>query len=202
MYPGPERDRVINILSSAACKESQFLCRAAAIEALGNYRDPRVVPGLTKAFYSASTFPGDLAARLQMQALAALGETREPSAEEFLLVVVKDRSKVEGSEQEKQLVLDVRLAAARSLGNFQSDRSEATLTDLIRTERDVAMRDTARLALKHSRGEDSPWDIQAIAGMFLPSTPREKEEAAIVGEPLPSNTQPVQRAGFVQSPQR
>jgi HEAT repeat protein len=183
-YTGAEREQILEILGKAATQERQFLCRIAAIDALGHYQEPQAVTALTQAFYSAATFPADHAARLQMQAVTALGKTGSPQAKDFLIVVMNDRPKVEGSEQERQLVLDVRLAATRSLGGFNDPRSVEALQTVLRTERDVAMRDCARLALKETKGENT-WfnEVQDLGTKLVGGKTREQEEIELVGAP-------------------
>ncbi|MBV9122927.1 MAG: HEAT repeat domain-containing protein, partial [Planctomycetes bacterium] len=55
---GTEQDQqaVLDILTAAATKEPQPLCRLAAIEALGHFQDPRAVEALKSAFFNAGTF--------------------------------------------------------------------------------------------------------------------------------------------------
>ncbi len=184
-YVGADRARVVDILCNAASKEKQFLCRAAAIESLGHYQEPQAVAGLTQAFYSAATLQADHAARLQMQAATALGRTGSPQAKDFLVVVVKDRPKVEGSEQERQLVLDVRLAATRALGKYNDAQSLETLQMVLKSERDVAMRNCARLALKEAKGENTWFDMDAIGSMIVGGKSREEQEIELVGATAP-----------------
>jgi HEAT repeat protein len=188
-YTGEDRARVLDILCKAASQEKQFYCRAAAIEALGHYQEPQAVSGLTQAFYSAATFPGDQASRLQMQAVTAMGKTGQPQAQEFLAVVVKDRPTIEGTEHEKQLVLDVRLAATRALGNYSDQSTLEILQAVLKSERDVAMRDCARLALKDAKGENHWFDPQALGNMIVGGKSREEEEIELVGAP-PSTPSP------------
>jgi HEAT repeat protein len=191
-YTGAQRARVLEILTNAASNEKQFLCRAAAIEALGHYPEPQAVAGLTQAFYSAAMFPGDMAARLQMQAVTALGKTSHAEAREFLILVAKDRPTIEGSEQERQLVLDVRLAATRALGNYDDPKAVEALQMVLRSEKDVAMRDCARVALKKAKGEDYWLDVDALAGMVGAGKSREEQEIELVGAPPPSSWTPRQ----------
>src|SRR5207237_1024580 len=112
-----EQDAVLNILNTAAATEKQPLCRLAAIESLGHFKDPRAVKGLTEAFYNAGAFSQETATVIRCQALTALGETRNPIAVELLARVVREPPG-EGTDLEKQQTLDVRIAAARALGKF------------------------------------------------------------------------------------
>src|SRR5262249_17765446 len=91
-----EQDAVGKILVAAATTEKQPLCRLAAIESLGHFKDPRAVGGLKEAFYNANSFTPDTATVVRCRALAALGETGSPDALELLVRVVRE-PQAEGS---------------------------------------------------------------------------------------------------------
>src|SRR5207249_7802692 len=112
-----EQDAILKILTAAAVSERQPLCRLAAIQTLGRFKDPRAVQALIDAFYQASTFSPDTTTVLRCQAVTALGKTGNPAAVELLARVVREPP-AEGSDQEKQQTLDVRIAAAGALGSF------------------------------------------------------------------------------------
>jgi hypothetical protein len=174
-----DQDAVLNILMTAAVQDKQFLCRMAAIESLGKFQDPRAVDGLTKAFYNSGTFAPDMATRIQMQAATALGQTHQPGAEQFLVMIAKERPKTEGSDQEKQQNLDVRLAATRALGNYNDNKAAEVLQGLLKSERDVAMRDCAQDALASATGVHKPLiDLKPIGDWFRPAGTSETAIAA------------------------
>ena len=147
-----EQDAVLNILNTAAATEKQPLCRLAAIESLGHFKDPRAVKGLTEAFYNAGAFSQETAAVIRCQALTALGETRNPIAVELLARVVREPPG-EGTDLEKQQTLDVRIAAARALGKFSHYQATEALVRVMQNERDVALRDRAYESLQAATGK-------------------------------------------------
>jgi hypothetical protein len=181
---GQDQDAVVKILVTGASTERQFLCRMAAIEALGHFQDPRAVPGLTDAFYNSTTFPPELATRVQCQALAALGETGSTEAEKFLVKVVKG-APGDGSEQDKQQVMDVRIAAARALGHFKGQQTNEALVRVLQSDKDIALRDSARDSLSASLGRPLPaemkdWDVvlhpeKAVPGELVQAPSRFSE---------------------------
>jgi HEAT repeat protein len=154
-----DQDAVVKILVTAASTEKQALCRLAAIDALGSFKDPRAVAGLTDAFYNSTTFGPELATRIQCQAVQALGQTGNPQAVKFLVNVVKGPPG-EGSEQEKQQVMDVRVAAARALGAFKDPQSLDALLAVLEKDKDVALRDCATASLRNATGKDLPPDAK------------------------------------------
>jgi HEAT repeat protein len=154
-----DQDAVVKILTTAASSEKQFLCRLAAIEALGHFKDARAVTGLSDAFYNSGTFPPELANRMQCEALMALGETANPQAIPLLVKVLKG-APAEGSEQEKQQVIDVRLAAARALGHFRNYEAVEALAWVLQHEKDVALCDCAYVSIQANVGKDLPPDFK------------------------------------------
>jgi hypothetical protein len=163
-----DQDTVVKILCTAASKERQFLCRMAAVESLGRFKDPRAVTGLTDAFYSSGSFAPELAVRMQMQAVTALGETRQPAAEAFLVKIVQEKPKSEGSDQERQQIMDVRIAAARALGNYNDQRTTEVLQAVMKTEKDVALCDCAKDSLELAGGKKPFFDFKPWEDVILP----------------------------------
>jgi hypothetical protein len=152
---------VVKILATAAATEKQPLCRLAAIQSLGHFKDPQATQGLIDAFYAAgNNATPETATVLRCSALNSLGETHNPGAVELLARVVKEPP-AEGTEVERQQSLDVRIAAARALGNFSHYQATDSLVNVLRTEKDVALRDRAHESLKQATGKDLPPDAQA-----------------------------------------
>lgn len=180
-----DQDAIFNILSVAARSESRPLCRLAAIEALGHWKDPRVVQSLKDAFYAAnsfpkatyagaglndtlfttSTIPPDLPVRIQCQALAALGETGNPAAVDLMVLVLRG-PRGDGAEQDKQAVMDVRIAAARAMAKFNQPQATAALVAVLKGERDAALRERAYESLVASTGKKLPPDAKEWDAML------------------------------------
>jgi HEAT repeat protein len=154
-----DQDAIVKILVTAAATEKQPLCRLAAIESLGRFKDPRAVQGLTEAFYNASAFAPETATVIRCQALSALGETGNPAAVELLARVVREPP-AEGTELERQQTLDVRIAAARALGKFSHYQATEALVRVLQTEKDVALRDRAHESLVAATGKKLPPDAK------------------------------------------
>jgi HEAT repeat protein len=152
-----EQDEVMTILTRTAVGDPQPLCRGAAIRTLGRFRDPRAVPALVQAYDSAGQLTSEVAGALQSQALAALGETRQPAAVNFLVQVASKPSSPETTDRDRQFVRDNRLAAVRALKNFEgSPEAAAVAGRLAETERDVALRDRARETYAKISGKEPP----------------------------------------------
>ena len=155
-----EQDFVVQVLVTAASSERQPWCRLKAIGSLGRFQDPRAVKGLEDAYYKASTFPAETAHAIRVQAITALGNTKNPDALPILIRFVRQKP-VEGSEQEKRENLDERIAAAHALGNFNQYQATEALTVVLQDTKDVALRDSAHASLKTITGKDFPPDHAA-----------------------------------------
>jgi HEAT repeat protein len=154
-----DQEVVVKLLVTAAANERQPLCRLAAVQKLGQFKDPRATTGLIDAFYAAGSFAPDTCTAIRCSAMSELGKTHNPASVELLARVVKEPP-AEGTELEKQQSLDVRIAAARALGNFSHYQAMDALVTVLRTEKDVALRDRAHESLKLATGKNLPADAQ------------------------------------------
>jgi hypothetical protein len=155
-----EQDAVISILTNAATREKQPLIRLAAVVSLGHFQDPRAVQALSDAYYQAGSFTAETATVLRCQALASLGETRNPAAIDLLGRVVKEPPD-EGTDEERQQARDVRFAAARALGRFHEPQAAEALVQVLKKDKDLALRDRVHESLMASTGKKIPPDPQA-----------------------------------------
>jgi hypothetical protein len=200
-----DQDKVMKIVTTAAITDKQPVCRLAAMQALGRFKDPRAPGVLTDAFYRANSFAPDTNATLQCQALKMLGETGSPTGQELLVKVVRE-PRSEGTEIERQNAMDIRLAAARALGNYKDAKAEATLFIVMRTEKDVGLRMCAYDALKSATGKRMPleskdWEtLPQLANVVIPETPATAPARTAVAEAKqPPAITPVS-SGFVVPP--
>jgi HEAT repeats/PBS lyase HEAT-like repeat len=171
------QEEVIQIVCKIATTDRQPYCRLCAIRALGRFKDPRAGEALVAAYHQAdggrsneiqqAGYPGSLsgfqaetATHIRCEALVALGESGNPAALE-LLIQVLGQPPVEGAEQEQQFVMDQKIAAARALAHFSDPRVAEALLKVLKTEKDVALRNRACESLKTLTGKDLPADFQA-----------------------------------------
>ena len=181
-----EQDEVVQLLTRTAIADSQPLCRRAAIQALGRFHDPRAVPALSQAYETAGQLSSEIAGPLQTQALAALGETKQPAAVNFLAQTAAKATPPEATDRERQVIRDNRLAAVRAMKNFEaSPEAAAASGKLAETERDVALRDRARETYAKVTGKEPP---PFAGGQVAPNMP------------TPSAGSDVQLTGMRQGP--
>ena len=157
------QDVVVRILVTAARSEPQSWCRLKAIEALSTFKDPRAVQGLQDAYYEAKSFPPDTRTAIRCQALAGLGRIGNPDAVDMLVTVVQQPppEPSANNEEDKQFYLNERLAAAEALASFKHYRSLEALAQILKTEKDVALRDRAHQSLVAATGKKLPPDDKA-----------------------------------------
>lgn len=155
-----EQDVVVKILLTAASQDRQPWCRQKAIATLARFKDPRVADGLRDAYYAAGSFSPEIATRLRCEALEALGSVGNASSVDFLVKVLREPP-VEGAEQDKQQMTDERISAARALAHYNHYQATSALVDVLRSEQDIALRQTARDSLVSATGADLPPDAKA-----------------------------------------
>lgn len=150
-----DQDAIVQILSTAASTERAALCRLAAIESLETFKDPRVVHALEDAYYRATTFPADTASIIRCVALKALGNSEQPAAIDILVRVLREPPVAADSpEEEKQQKTNERTAAARALGHYKTHAGAEALVTIMKSEKDVALRNRAHESLQACVGKD------------------------------------------------
>jgi HEAT repeat protein len=160
-----EHELYVQVLTTAATRDSLPLCRLAAIKALANFKDPRAAEALDKAFLETNQFAAETNNIIRQQALEALGQTGGPVARNRLILVAREPPTAPNSTlEERQEALDLRLTAVRALAHFSNYDVAETLVKLLKAEKDVAMRDRAHESL------------QVVTGKRLPPDAKEWEE--------------------------
>lgn len=176
VHGGSEQDQraVLNLLKHHATNDKMVICRLAAIEALGRFRDPRAVDALKDAYYRAKSqgISGESSTIVRCHALRALGKTRQPQASSLLLTVLREPAVV-GSAVEKRRKTDERIAAARALGEFNHPDSAYALVKVLRDEKNPALRYRAHQSLVRVTGREYPPDATIwanyLSGKPLPA---------------------------------
>jgi hypothetical protein len=155
-----QQDVVVKLLVNAATIDPQPLCRLAAIYTLGHFKDPRAGEALCEAYYRAGGINApEVVPVIKCKALDALGETGNPVAIPLLVRVLK-APPVAGDDSARQQNLDERINAARALGHFSQYKAAEALVDVLKTDRDVALRNRVRESLCEITGQDYPADYQ------------------------------------------
>jgi HEAT repeats len=167
-----DQDEIMKLLTAAAVSDKQPVCRLAAMQTLGRFKDPRAATALVDSFYRAENFAPDTTTMLRCHALKSLGETGNGTGMDLLVKVMRE-PRSDGTEVERQNAMDVRLAAARALGNYSNSESESALFQVMRTEKDIGLRMCAYESLRTTTGKKMPldskdWDsLPQFAGIVL-----------------------------------
>jgi hypothetical protein len=182
-----DQDFVVTMLAAAAATESRYYVRLEAVRKLGEFKDPRAVAALVEAYYKAESMMGadhtitkGLVSTFRCEVLRGLGNNGDPSAAD-LLVRVLSQGAVEGPEEDKRLVLDERIVAARALKSYPQYRSTEALVLVLKNDKDVALRDCANESLQACTGKKLPADYAAWDD-FLHHQPAPNKGEAIAGE--------------------
>lgn len=151
---------VMDLLLKTATLDRQPLCRLAAVEKLGHFKDPRAAQGIKDAFFNVGDLSPDIATRLQCQAIVSIGQTHNPAAIKFLIDVLKEPP-AERSDLAQQRS-DRCTAAARALAEFKDPEATAALAQALQKEKnDVALHDSVHQALVAETGKKLPPDSEA-----------------------------------------
>jgi hypothetical protein len=188
-----DQNFVIDVLTEAATRGNEVYTRLQAIIALSTFKDPRAFEAMKTAYYEAKVFPPESRSVIRIQTMTALGKSGNPAAVELLatamLVPPIDTSK--NSEQEKQIYLEERLAAARALEHFKNYRATEALVQVLKTERDVAMIDCVNHSLQVATGKKLPPDAKAWEDLL--NNPAEARDRSVAQDPKAKLDSPIQR---------
>jgi hypothetical protein len=162
-----DQETIVKLVTTAAISEHTAVARIAAIDALSKFRDPSATQALIAAYYAsdgyrtahgdAIKYPGDMASMIRCQSLRALGEQGNPAAVEHLVTVLRQPA-ARGAEVDRQMVMDERITAARALAKYNDPRAEEALLNVMRSEKDIALKDRAYESLQSATGKKLPPD--------------------------------------------
>jgi hypothetical protein len=164
-----DQDFMLNLLATAATTESRYFVRLEAMRKLGEFKDPRAVHCLVDAYFKADSLKVNdhgltrgLVSTFRCEVLRGLGNHGKSGAASDeaaeLLVKVLGQASVEGPEEDRRLVLDERLVAARALKSYPQTRSTDALVLVLKNDKDVALRDAATDSLQACTGKSLPAD--------------------------------------------
>jgi HEAT repeat protein len=153
-----DQDYVVQILTTAATTAREPLCRMAAVRSLGRFKDPRAAEAIETVYLHTLPFDRETSSLVRRQCLDSLAETGGPVALRCLVLVAKEPRTDKAPLEDVQETLDRRLAALRGLGRFKEPEAAAALAFVLRSEKDIAMRDVAYQSLETCTGKDYPPD--------------------------------------------
>ncbi len=182
---GKEREAYLNILTTAAKEDREPLCRLAAINTLGGYKDPRAARSLEEIYQQPRLpFTAEYNHLIRKQSLAALEKTGDTEAKHLLVRVARQPGPAaDASLGDRQQTQDEKNIAIRALGKYRDADCVDTLVYILRTEKDVALRDSAYVSLETITGKSYARDPQqwlATDGAAQPPLPVVGEAPGVI----------------------
>jgi hypothetical protein len=167
-----EQQLYLDILGLAAKQDSEPLCRLTAIRALGNFRDPRAARILEEVYQlpvrktntreDGLFFTPDNNALIRKEALVALEKTQDADARHLLVRVARQPGPPATADlTDRQQTQDEKIVAIRALAKYRQQECIDALAFVLRTEKDIALRDRAVESLQEATGKRWPSDYQA-----------------------------------------
>ena len=204
-----EQRRVMQLLTKAATGDKHALCRIAAVQALGRFRDPEAVVVLIAAYTRLEETPPskdandrlheflqpdpspllpEIACAVQCEVLNSLGQIGTPEALQFVVKVATTPARASAGENEQRAVHDKRVTALRALQAHRNYAPALQATEqILRTERDIALRNVASETYRRLTGHAPPAELARMPA--LPATALPPAPAATRGgadaDPLP-----------------
>jgi hypothetical protein len=152
-----DQETIMGILKTSAASDQEPLCRMAAIRTLGRFKDPRAAEILETVYLQNLNFGQEMNGLVRQQCLTSLADCGGPVAMRRLVLVAKEPP-ANGNEADRQETLDRRLIAVRGLGKFKDPEAVTTLALVLRSDKDIALRDCAHDSLVLCTGKNLPAD--------------------------------------------
>lgn len=164
----------LNILGAAAKRDSEPLCRLAAVRALGKFKDPRAARVLEEVYQLPTRRPGvpddgnvlfftaDINSMVRKEALVALEQSHDDEARHLLMGVARGPGPAPTADLgDRQQTQDEKIVAIRALRHYRHPECVETLKYVLRTEKDIALRDRAVQSLEETTGKRWPIELAA-----------------------------------------
>jgi hypothetical protein len=153
-----DQEFYLKILGESAKDDSEPLCRLCAIRALGKFKDARAARILEEVYQQPKLpFTHANNSTIRKEALEALENTHDPDAWRLLKNVARQPGPPANADlTDRQQTQDEKLVAIRALGKYKQQECVDALTYVLRTEKDVALRDRALNSLQDATGKRWP----------------------------------------------
>ncbi|MBM3993884.1 MAG: hypothetical protein FJ303_07000 [Planctomycetes bacterium] len=168
-----DQETYLKLLHIAATTDTEPICRLTAIRALGKYRDPQAARILEEVYQlpvrkpkmageKVLPFTNEFNSTIRKEAIVALETTRDQEARRFLINVARQPGPpAEADLEDRKQTQDERLVAVRALGKYRDPECVNALFYVMKTEKDIALRDCALQSLHESTGKRWPASYDA-----------------------------------------
>jgi len=172
---GNEQDQraYLDILGAAAKTDREPLCRLCAIRMLGKYKDPRAARILEEVYQMPTKkrnendrnyipFMNDITSLIRSEALVGLEQIHDEGSSLLLRGVAQQPGPPTTADlTDRQQTQDQKLVAIRALRHYKQPEAVETLKYVLRTEKEISLRDRAVESLEAITGQRWPNDYAA-----------------------------------------
>jgi hypothetical protein len=153
-----DQDAYLNILGAAATTDREPLCRLGAIRALGKFQDPRAARLLEEVFKQQKLpFTAENNSMIRREALVGLEQMRDPASLPLIIQVARQPGPPNKADRvDKMQTQDEKIVAIRALGKYREQEAQDALAFVLKSEKDIALRDRAHQSLEESTGKHWP----------------------------------------------
>lgn len=154
-----KQEAYLKVLGETATKDPQPLCRLTAVRCLGNYKDPRAARILEGVVEQQQWLFANQEQNVMVrtEALVALEKIHDPDTKGRFIVIARGPGPtVVASVKDRYETQDERIVAIRALGKYRQQDAVDALIHVMKTEKDVALRDCALKSLEESTGKKWP----------------------------------------------
>jgi HEAT repeat protein len=159
-----DQEAYLGVLAETAAKDTQPLCRMTAIRCLGNYHDPRAARALEGVVEQQQYLFAnqDNNVMIRTEALIALEKIHDPDSKGRFIVIARGPGPaVVANVKDRYETQDERIVAVRALGKYRDQQAVDALVHVLKTEKDIALRDRAAQSLEEVTGKK--WPVQRAA---------------------------------------
>jgi HEAT repeat protein len=158
-----DQQTYLDVLATAAKEDSEPLCRLAAIRALGKFHDPRAARVVEEVYQQPKLpFTHENNSMIRKEAIVALETSRDPEARHILIRVARQPGPPPNADLSDRLqTQDEKIVAIRALGKYREAECVEALKYVLRSEKDIALRDRAVHSLEESTGKKWPLPYEA-----------------------------------------
>jgi hypothetical protein len=168
-----DEDAYLSILGTAAKMDSEPTCRLTAIRTLGRFKDPRAARILEEVYQLPVRRPGvqdngqvlfftaDINSKIRKEALVGLAKIHDDGSHHFLATIARQPGPPAIADlEDRQETQDQKTVAIRALGFYRQQECIDALKYVLRTEKDIALRNRAAESLEQATGKRWPIDLE------------------------------------------
>ena len=175
-----DQEMILALLATAAKDDREPICRLAAVRTLGKFHDARAARILEEVHQQQKMpFTPENNSMIRGEALVALEMTKDPEAWKFMIRIARAPAPAANSDlTDRQQTQDEKIVAIRALGNYRNQECLDALKYVMKTEKNVALRDRAMASLEQATNKKWPYkredwqadkDVQPLPGVPGPT---------------------------------